>query len=510
LKLGPLVLAVLLALAGLGLHASAQNDPSTPPNAQSPSPADADFQALSESFRVLYRSIQNSRGITDDDDPGIRALLTRVEAFNAKYPDHVRGIALALQLSLWLEDHDQVVSLFERLMDLRPQTPEIAVSYLAYLESQGELEGEELEQAYQSILDRFPDNEDLAVAYVKYREKNGSLEGEALESAYRSVLDRFPQNAGAAAWLAKRYQREARYAEAIEIITAVDPDPEQQPELVYTLAVCQFCSHLFDVAVETLASIPDSAINRNRRLQNEIRSQRQVFEEYVTLWEEEQALRMSEAEADDLPRVQIITNRGPILVELFEDQAPIAVANFITLAESGFYDQTKFHRYEPDFMVQGGDPNTKPGAPGRPGMGGPGYFLPNEGMEPQHRNHFNDSIAMAMMGSGENARTAGSQFYLNHRPTPWLNGRHTVFGRVLEGQDIVRSLRKDDEIQTMIVVRKRDHDYSTYETIEDPSAAERAAAPPGEAGGDEAIDDEGESGEEGEEAGDGGNAGGGG
>ena len=120
----------------------------------------------------------------------------------------------------------------------------------------------------------------------------------------------------------------------------------------------------------------------------------------------------------------IQTNHGPINVELFPDDAPKTVANFVKLANDGFYDGVVFHRVIPDFMVQGGDPTGT-------GSGGPGYSF-----EDEFNDHKVERGALAMANAGPN--TNGSQFFIvTTDAAPWLDGKHTVFGRVTEGMDVV-------------------------------------------------------------------------
>ncbi len=183
---------------------------------------------------------------------------------------------------------------------------------------------------------------------------------------------------------------------------------------------------------------------------------RKTAKEYMKLWEKETALRKEEEKADDLPRVKLETTRGTIVLELFENQAPKTVGNFVSLVEKGFYDGTAFHRVIPLFMAQGGDPNSKDNNPFNDGMGGPGYTIPCECYRPDHRNHFAGSLSMAHSGRD----TGGSQFFITHVPTPHLNGKHTVFGRVIEGLDVVRSLKKGDKIKKAVMLRKRNHPYA--------------------------------------------------
>jgi len=179
----------------------------------------------------------------------------------------------------------------------------------------------------------------------------------------------------------------------------------------------------------------------------------------------EMKVRATEAAADDLPRVKIETTKGPVVVELFENEAPNTVANFITLVEKGFYDGTPFHRVIGGFMAQGGDPTGT-------GTGGPGHVIACECYEPNARKHFLGTLSMAHAGKD----TGGSQFFLTFRPTEHLDGRHTVFGRVVEGLDVLPQLVRTegpfaggapDQIVKAEVIRKRDHDY-TPETMRDP------------------------------------------
>ena len=120
----------------------------------------------------------------------------------------------------------------------------------------------------------------------------------------------------------------------------------------------------------------------------------------------------------------IQTNHGPIHVELYPDDAPKTVDNFVKLANDGFYDRIIFHRVIPDFMIQGGDPTGT-------GSGGPGYTF-----EDEFNDHKVDRGALAMANAGPN--TNGSQFFIvTTEAAPWLDGKHTVFGRVTEGMDVV-------------------------------------------------------------------------
>jgi cyclophilin family peptidyl-prolyl cis-trans isomerase len=128
------------------------------------------------------------------------------------------------------------------------------------------------------------------------------------------------------------------------------------------------------------------------------------------------------------PKALIETNKGTIEIELFEDVAPITAGNFIKLAESGYYDGVIFHRVIPDFMIQGGDPTGT-------GRGGPGYTIEDE-FAPGLKHSKPGMLSMANAGPN----TGGSQFFLTVAPTPWLDGKHAIFGQVLKGQDVANAI----------------------------------------------------------------------
>jgi cyclophilin family peptidyl-prolyl cis-trans isomerase len=126
------------------------------------------------------------------------------------------------------------------------------------------------------------------------------------------------------------------------------------------------------------------------------------------------------------------TEKGDIEVELFADRAPLTVENFVNLARAGFYDGTTFHRVIGGFMAQGGDPTGT-------GTGGPGYTFGDE-FHPSLRHESAGTLSMANAGPGTN----GSQFFITYGPTPHLDDRHSVFGRVTSGMDVLLSIRERD------------------------------------------------------------------
>jgi len=136
------------------------------------------------------------------------------------------------------------------------------------------------------------------------------------------------------------------------------------------------------------------------------------------------------------------TSRGSIVCELFPKDAPATVNNFVFLAREGFYDGTVFHRVIAKFMIQGGDPTGT-------GRGGPGYRFEDE-LKNNPQQHQVGSLSMANAGPNTN----GSQFFITHVVTDWLDGKHTVFGKVLSGQDVVDAVKQGDTLNKVTIAEE--------------------------------------------------------
>lgn len=152
----------------------------------------------------------------------------------------------------------------------------------------------------------------------------------------------------------------------------------------------------------------------------------------------EQAPEMS-IDTDSTYTVKMSTSKGEIVLELYPQHAPQTVNNFVFLAQQGFYNGTVFHRVIPNFMVQGGDPTGT-------GRGGPGYRFGDE-VKDNPLKH--ESKVLSMANAGPN--TNGSQFFITHAPQPHLDGRHTVFGKVTTGADVVDAITQGDELTAVEV-----------------------------------------------------------
>lgn len=247
---------------------------------------------------------------------------------------------------------------------------------------------------------------------------------------------------------------EIAYELSTSMLARSEKDKAPPPKELYNVAgVSAFVTNHYEDAERYLAQAKESGT-----LQGKGQEYESQLEKYKKLWETEQAVRDKEAEADDLPRVKIATTAGDMVIELFENEAPDTVGNFVSLVEAGFYDGLTFHRVLPGFMAQGGDPKGT-------GQGGPGYSIYCELDRPDYRRHFRGTLSMAHAGKD----TGGSQFFVCFTQQPGLDGRHTAFGRVIEGFDALARIRRIDpekpsgeeptKITSMEVLRKRDHKY---------------------------------------------------
>jgi cyclophilin family peptidyl-prolyl cis-trans isomerase len=250
-----------------------------------------------------------------------------------------------------------------------------------------------------------------------------------------------------------------QYEKALKLITGlIDAGAgAKYPQLYFWGGLAAYNTNDFELAEKYFAESSKAGGEVGQLSPSLVQAALQAQGNLATLkkaWEKESAIREAEAKADDNPRVKLTTTKGDVVIELFENEAPQAVANFLTLVKDGFYDGLTFHRVLPAFMAQGGDPDGN-------GSGGPGYSIKCECYKPDYRHHFRGSLSMAHAGRD----TGGSQFFLTFVPTSFLDGKHTVFGRVVEGMENASSIkrgepvRSPDKIVKAEVLRDRGHEY---------------------------------------------------
>lgn len=303
----------------------------------------------------------------------------------------------------------------------------------------------------------------LEKQYQALVEEAEAFEAKMIAAAEAAVATDSSKKSEAGKFLAEQLKYDADrddYEAALPIARVLIEHEYENPRIYNYGGLAAACTNDFDLAERWLKEG-----DRHSVLEVEAKQILTHIDEFKELWQKEQELREAEAKSDDLPRVLIKTDKGDLVVELFEHEAPNTVANFLSLAEKGFFDGTDFHRVIPHFMAQGGDPQND-------GRGGPGYTIPDEQKLPDHRNHFRGSLSMANTGQ---PNSGGSQFFLMFRPVLHLNGRHAVFGRVIDGLDVLAKIQrthamnaqgqdeptgeKPDKLVSAKVLRKRPHEY---------------------------------------------------
>lgn len=293
---------------------------------------------------------------------------------------------------------------------------------------------------------------------------------QAAEKAFPAAGEKQPEIGNFLLQQLKHYVEHDNAEEAVQIARTLIDNGYDNPRIYNYGGLAAYSANDFDLAAKWLKEGDKESV-----LDVDAKQFLSHIKQYQEMWKTEQELREAEAKADDLPRVLLKTTKGDIVVELFENEAPNTVANFISLVEKEFYDGIKFHRVLANFMAQGGDPNGD-------GTGGPGYTIPDEINRSDFRNHFRGSLSMAKTAAPD---SGGSQFFLMFRPSGPaaannLNGKHTVFGRVLDGLDVLWRIQrinpeeptpgvKADRILEAKVLRKRDHAYMPKKAGEEPS-----------------------------------------
>ena len=285
--------------------------------------------------------------------------------------------------------------------------------------------------------------------WVLLAQMNGYLENldakvDAYQSAHRiSALNREEEED-----LARTLKSMNRIVESLDswsrLLKMSGSKADQKNEYKFEIANANFYIQRFDAAITVLDDL-----RKNAQWKTKTQTLYKSIVDTKKNWAQELEYQKKDK---DLPRVEMLTNKGRIIIELFEDDAPNGVANFISLVEKKYYDGQKFHRVIPNFMAQGGDINSKNDNPSDDGQGGPGYTIKTD---LNKRKHFRGSFSYANAG----LNTDGSQFFLCVIPTTWLDGKHAVFGRIIEGQSIADSLTKNDELTKVTILYKRNHPY---------------------------------------------------
>ena len=314
---------------------------------------------------------------------------------------------------------------------------------------------------------------ELEKEYAQMVKKGQFLEAQLVDAAVIACVKRPEENQDLSYFLmdmAGTLLLREEYEDSLSIAQKLIDNRLGNYMTYYFAAIAAFAASEFDLAErhfewldENERRIPGKETMAQRSLLKEVvREVRADLDYYKAAWPAERELREQEKAAADLPRVLLKTNKGEIELELFENEAPNTVANFISLVEKGFYDGLTFHYVEQRLLAQTGCPEGD-------GSGGPGHMIRCECYQPNHRLHFRGSVSMATKGPN----TGGSQFCIAFRPIRTLDGKQTVFGRVVRGMDVLARLQrrkpdpeieeellpKPDKLLEATVLRKRSHPY---------------------------------------------------
>ena len=350
---------------------------------------------------------------------------------------------------------EEVLDQYNRATEkLRSSLKKVQASQIQFHNESSDHSESHRETWQQAIASGESDIESLRAAATELFRRQDEPSNDVLEIAVQSCLDDV---------------REERYRVGLEVLkraNSIKPTVTSQA----LMARVQLLDNEFEAAKAFFDEYPDereSMTDNERQLYSSI-------DELISQFKREKQLRESESAKNDLPRVELTTTAGPIVLELFENEAPETVANFIHLVEQGYYNGVIFHNVKSEFVAQAGAFGVaQVGGVQRMMPRGVRYTIYDENEKPDARKHFRGSLSMANQNS---PNTGSSQFFLSLTPQPFLNENHTVFGRVIEGLDVMADLTvnfepgekgQDEPIEGAIpsmilsakVTRKRDHEY---------------------------------------------------
>jgi cyclophilin family peptidyl-prolyl cis-trans isomerase len=286
-------------------------------------------------------------------------------------------------------------------------------------------------------------------------------DSDAMDAAFAKLLSMSnAPEAVALAW-GRELNAEARFEKTLEVLQAREFTTDaRRIDAKILIGDAYLGTNRFEPAQAAYNSAPALGRTTDQLARIAEGSRRVMFGR--TLFNKELSAIVKDQQKGDLPTVELLTSKGAVIVELFEDQAPNTVGNFIEHVEAGTYDGTSFHRFMRGFGIQGGDPATASGGAG--GRSNGGWVIPDEHDRADHRPPAAGRLVMAKQPAGDSMiksaqNSAGCQFTILTGPAESLDGFYTVFGRVLDGMDVVRRLRADDQIIRAGVLSKRNHEY---------------------------------------------------
>lgn len=358
-------------------------------------------------------------------------------------------------------------------------TDEDPVTFFRNMMDQIESNEKEINRLYTTMPIGFPTEQEKCLKQIDSLKKINTdlglqIDGAALES-FRAAPNQDPQATRIVLEIVS-HKLDGQGTEshfdpqgALDIVNRVlqagiAPESGKSPvEAAYLAFRANYATHNFERAGQMLDFIAQNEVELNASINKQL-------EDSQIKWQRELAIRQQEGSSDDLPRVKFETSEGEFVVELFENEAPQTVGNFVNLVEKQFYNDLVFHLVRPGQFAQTGCPQGD-------GKGDAGYKIPCETDLPQIRHHFAGTLSMAHSGKD----TGGSQFFISHQPNRNYDGNYTAFGRVISGLDTVYKLKtanpayqmpgsgEPSKIIRASVIRKRDHEYSPTRIAKQPN-----------------------------------------
>lgn len=302
-----------------------------------------------------------------------------------------------------------------------------------------------------------------------------------IDAAYAKVLAERPDNDVALSQWLVALTRRGEAERALVEAAARAPDLARTPRTAMGVAEAYLALNRFDDAEALLESLGAAAMAREVATRN--KPMRKRLPELQQRWARELGAQARDAARGDNPTVVLTTAKGPVTIELFEEQAPATVGAFLEFVDGGQYDQTRFHDFVPGIGLFGGDPNTKAGATGRPGTGTAGFRIPDESRRDDRRDAFTGSVVM--LKTPDPARpgrfqenSASCSFAILIAPAEQLNDEFTVVGRVLDGQELLASLRPGDDLLAARALARRAKEYRAVRMPELPPTGPFGLAAP--------------------------------
>jgi peptidyl-prolyl cis-trans isomerase B (cyclophilin B) len=461
-----------LLIAVICLATPTPNRTANPPASMATSESDIEFAVLRTALAGLHRQDHDST----DWAAAARTLRLNARAFTNQFPSDTRGLELEATLSMGLEEDQAVDSAFAQLLRLAPKKTTAGLAWTDYWMARDEAHAFEV---LESLIEQRPD----AMLYldrlfrilatkdpqrlIKRFQHLGSPEGDIDQCSHElDMLARlagplaaaigeqlqlaYPDNLDITIATARGYRHANKFSSARRIINELPANQLVDPGHIYLWSDTYYADHHFERALELLELIDMEELSKDDRsgMYRRLGFILPVRKTAAADWPGEQSRRLADASRNDNPIALLTINGREVVMELFEDDAPNTVAAFIAAADLGLYDGYEAGQVHPGFRTIFGDRHEDDGLPS--------WSLPEQSYQQAPR----PILAGSVVGYAESTPgSADTRFFILQFPAPHLNDRKTTFGRVITGLDVVREMAQGDVLDSVKIMRRRDHEY---------------------------------------------------